>query len=145
MSDILPEKVWHLTQQEISDETGLSQSYIHYILNSDRIPSMETAEKLEAATGVCREAWLWPDRHYNPYIPFFKGYNCLTCLNRKDRTRWMVGRMIKLTKKAESGSRLKAFFEVVKEARVGMGFPDSIKFIVLAIKPEGCSGTYISL
>ena len=137
MSNINPEKVWHLTQQEISGLTGLSQSYVHYLLNFDRKPSIETAEKLEEATGVCREAWLWPDRHHNPYIPFYEGNNCLTCFNRKDRTRWMVERMIKLTSAADPGARLKTFFSVVNEARIGMGFPDSLKFIVLTIKPDG--------
>lgn len=137
MSDITPEKVWHLTQQEISDATGLSQPYIHYLINGDRKPSIDTAEKLEKATGICREAWLWPDRHHNPYIPFYHGSNCLSCANRKDRTRWMVERMIQLTKKSGPGSRLNAFFNIIEEARLGMGFPDSLRFIVLTIKPEG--------
>jgi hypothetical protein len=137
MSDINPEKVWKLTQQEISDTTYFSQSYVHYILNCDRKPSVESAEKLEIATGVCREAWLFPERHHNPYIPFYHGNNCLRCVNRKDRTKWMVERMTKLTCMAEPGNRLRAFFRVVHEARIGLGFPDSLRFSVFTLRPEG--------
>ena len=137
MSDINPEKVWRLTQQEIADITDFSQSYVHYILKCDRKPSVESAEKLEIATGVCREAWLCPERHYNPYIPFYHGNNCLGCENRKDRTKWMVKRMIKLTENAYPGTRLKTFFRVVDEARIGLGFPNSLKFDVFTLTQEG--------
>ena len=79
-----------MTQQEIAEATGRAQSYIHYILNGDRTPSMQMAEDLEKATGVCREAWLWPDRHYNPYIEFTDSKTCLGCPNRQGRL-WKVG------------------------------------------------------
>ena len=43
-----------MTQQEIADATGYSQSAIHYIFNGDRIPSVNRALSLERATGICR-------------------------------------------------------------------------------------------
>ena len=30
------------------------------------------AERLENVTGVCREAWIFPDRHFNPYRTDFE-------------------------------------------------------------------------
>ena len=137
MSDINPEKVWRLTQQEIAEISDLSQSYVHYILKCDRKPSTESAEKLEIATGVCREAWLWPERHYNPYIPFCNGKSCLVCVNRKDKTKWMVERMIHVTEKSDSGRRLKTFFRVVEEVLKGLGFLSSLKFDVISLTQEG--------
>ena len=74
-----------MTQHEISVTAHLSQPMIHYILNGDRMPSIETALKLERATGICREAWLFPERHYNPYIPFENVQSCATCHNRPNR------------------------------------------------------------
>jgi len=74
-----------MTQFEIAQAANLSQPMIHYILNGDRMPSIETALKLERATGICREAWLFPERHYNPYIPFENVRNCATCHNRPNR------------------------------------------------------------
>lgn len=61
---------------------GCSQTYIHYVFNGDRIPSTKMAKRLEQITGVCREAWLWPERHYNPYIPFSDITECGGCSNK---------------------------------------------------------------
>lgn len=74
-----------MTQSEIAKISGRSQSLIHYIFNGDRMPSIETALQLEKATGICREAWLFPERHYNPYIPFENVQSCATCRNRPNR------------------------------------------------------------
>jgi DNA-binding XRE family transcriptional regulator len=74
-----------MTQFEIAETADLSQPMIHYILKGDRMPSIETALKLERATGICREAWLFPERHYNPYIPFENVQSCATCHNRPNR------------------------------------------------------------
>jgi len=74
-----------MTQSEMAEAAGRSQSSIHYILNGDRMPSIETAINLERATGICREAWLFPERHWNPYIPFKNIQSCATCSNRPNR------------------------------------------------------------
>jgi len=74
-----------LTQQQIAKRSGCSQAMVHYTINGDRVPSTETAIKLEKATGVCREAWVFPDRHWNPYIPFGTGQNCFKCPNYNER------------------------------------------------------------
>ena len=78
------------TQQKIADKIGASQSTISYILKGDRTPSKDMAESLEGATGVCREAWVWPERHWNPYMPFSESNLCLHCVNRIVRIRGIV-------------------------------------------------------
>jgi len=77
-----------LNQSELAGFTGLTQPAIHYILNGDRSPTTETAETLEAATGICREAWVFPERHYNPYIPMIDPLECrcFICPNREWRS-----------------------------------------------------------
>jgi hypothetical protein len=50
------------------------------------------AESLEGATGICREAWVWPERHWNPYMPFGESSLCLHCVNRIVRIRGIVDR-----------------------------------------------------
>jgi hypothetical protein len=55
---------------------------VHYILKGDRTPSPEMSVAIEGATGVCREAWLWPERHWNPYIPVVDTFHCPECPNR---------------------------------------------------------------
>lgn len=92
-----------LTQAQTADRSGLAQSHISMILRGDRQPTIESSEKLEAATGVCREAWLWPDRHWNPYVPFMSKPNtCLGCANRKGRVKWLVDRCMALVDNAEN-------------------------------------------
>ena len=80
-----------LTQQQIAERAGISQPMVGYILRGDRTPSVETAIKLEKATAVCREAWLWPaDRHWNPYIPMTDSIRCTHCENRIGRVQQLV-------------------------------------------------------
>jgi transcriptional regulator with XRE-family HTH domain len=62
-----------MSQKEIAEKAGISQQMVSYIINGDRIPSIEVAVKLEKATGFPRESWLFPERHYNPYIPLLDG------------------------------------------------------------------------
>ena len=78
------------TQQEIAKKIGASQSTVSYILRGDRTPSKDMAESLEGATAVCREAWMWPERHWNPYMPFSASNHCLHCANRIVRIRGIV-------------------------------------------------------
>lgn len=117
-----------LNQQEIAKASGLSQSYIHYVLKGDRTPSLNTAEHLEEATGICREAWLWPDRHHNPYMPFVSGLNCLACANRPTKSAFVSRRMIHLLEKVPQGNRMLEFDGILKQCHKHMGFPDTVVF-----------------
>ena len=75
-----------MTQREIAEASGYSQQFISKIINGDSRPHPDTAEELEKATGICREAWLWPEeRHWNPYIPFADARSCLHCSLRISR------------------------------------------------------------
>ncbi len=78
------------TQQKIANKIGASQSTVSYILRGDRTPSKDMAKSLEGATGICREAWVWPERHWNPYMPFNESNLCLHCANRVVRIRGIV-------------------------------------------------------
>jgi helix-turn-helix protein len=71
-----------MQQKEIAKAIGCSPSAIHYILNGDRTPSVKMAVQLEIVAGICREGWLFPERHWNPYIPFKGLTGCLSCQNR---------------------------------------------------------------
>lgn len=73
------------TQQEIAERVGASQPMIHYVLNGDRNPSPAMAESLEEVTGICAPAWIWPDRCWNPYIPFADPVQCGSCEHRTKR------------------------------------------------------------
>lgn len=75
-----------LTQKQIAELSGCTQSHISKIINGDRIPTVRMALDLESATGICREAWLYPERHWNPYIPFNGLTSCLSCQNRSFRS-----------------------------------------------------------
>jgi hypothetical protein len=79
-----------LTQAQIAEATGFTQPFIHLILNGDRMPSAEAAVKLEKATGICREGWMWPTRHWNPYVPLCSAPSCPTCINRVNRLRYVM-------------------------------------------------------
>ena len=89
VNDILKKVL--MIQQEIADKVGHSQSHIHYILKGDRTPSVKVAVKLEEATGICREAWLWPERHLNPYMPFTDATICMSCPHRITRMKFVTG------------------------------------------------------
>jgi len=58
-----------LSQHKIAQLSGLNQSTVSHIMTGRRKVSIDTAEKLEKATHVPREAWAWPMRWHNPYIP----------------------------------------------------------------------------
>ena len=74
-----------MTQKEIAVESGFSQQHISLILKGDRSVTLETAIRLENATGICREAWIMPERHWNPYVPFGDPDKCMGCSNRSHR------------------------------------------------------------
>jgi transcriptional regulator with XRE-family HTH domain len=62
-----------LSRTELARKIGVTYQYISYITKRERTPSPGMAEQLERATGVKREAWVWPDKYENPYIDAKKG------------------------------------------------------------------------
>ncbi len=83
-----------MKQNEIAKASGHSPQTISYIINGDRHPSMQMAEALEEATGICREGWMYPSRHWNPYIPFKGNAFCVQCRNRVGRIRKSIEVML---------------------------------------------------
>lgn len=72
-----------MSQYEIAKAAGITQTAVHYYINGDRLPSPKIAIRLENVTGICRESWMWPERHWNPYIPFTENSSlCGSCPNR---------------------------------------------------------------
>jgi hypothetical protein len=62
----------------------VAETTVSAIIRGVRKVSMPMAETLEEATGIQREAWSWPQRHYNPYIPLRKRGAChCACENRR--------------------------------------------------------------
>ncbi len=57
-----------LSRSELARKIGVTYQYISYITKGERVPSPGMAEQLEKATGVRREAWVWPAKYGNPYI-----------------------------------------------------------------------------
>ena len=133
-----------MTQQEIADATGYSQSAIHYIFNGDRIPSVNRALSLERATGICREAWLFPERHWNPYIPFEDIKSCMTCPNRSNRIKKSIEMAEIHFEQAENKKKaFKGMIEIYKTYTSVKG----VEFVWRKILPEGlkllaCGGRY---
>lgn len=120
------------SQRQLGEGAGISQQMVSYILKGDRQPSIEIASKLENATGICREAWLWPERHFNPYIPFSDVMVCVTCKN-------VIGRV-----KAANKIFLRIFREtkdfdlLVEAARVYHGIRnEEIDFRYREVRPDG--------
>lgn len=135
-----------MTQQEIADSTGYSQSAIHYIFNGDRIPSINRALSLERATGICREAWLFPERHWNPYIPFEDIQSCMTCPNRSNRIKKSIEMAEIHFEQAEN--KKEAFKGLVKIYKIYAGVK-GVEFVWRKVVPEGlkllaCGGRYDS-
>jgi len=123
-----------LTQSEIAKAAIRSQSSIHYILNGDRMPSLKTALSLERATGICREAWLFPERHWNPYIPFENIQSCSTCSNRPAR----INKSIEMaeTHFEQAENKREAFKGVVEIYKTYTGLKGAV-FVYKEVVPEG--------
>lgn len=56
------------TQKEIAKLSRHSPVSVNYICKGVRPCGRRMAEDLEEATGIGREAWVWPSRWFNPYI-----------------------------------------------------------------------------
>lgn len=101
-----------MTQREIAEASGYSQQFISKIINGDSRPHPDTAEELEKATGICREAWLWPEeRHWNPYIPFADARSCLHCSLRISRVQKWKEVALSLIEKNPSRKGLQELLE----------------------------------
>lgn len=57
-----------MTRQQIAEKAGCSRQHIDFILAGKRRPSKDLSERLEEVTGIKAEAWIFPDRHRNPYF-----------------------------------------------------------------------------
>lgn len=69
-----------LPLSEIARKTLIPLTIIEKICDNNYGNLTKTeAERLEHVTGVCREAWMFPDRHFNPYRTDFASIvrNCL--------------------------------------------------------------------
>ena len=129
-----------MTQQAIADATGYSQQAISMILNGDRMPSPEKAIKLEKATGVCREGWIWPERHFNPYIPFTGSEMCLTCPNRIHRMEKTIGTILSWLSSARTQiEKDQALKEVAPIIHACHGFTKHQTVTFREITPKGGS------
>lgn len=53
---------------KIARKAGITPAYMAFIISGKRKPSADVAVRLEAATGISRSAWLWPDVHPNPLL-----------------------------------------------------------------------------
>lgn len=53
---------------KIARKAGITPSYMAFILKGQRRPSKAVAEKLELATGVSAEAWIFPEKNHNPLL-----------------------------------------------------------------------------
>jgi plasmid maintenance system antidote protein VapI len=133
VNDILKKVL--MTQQEIADKIGHSQSHIHYILNGDRTPSVMMAVELEEATGICREAWLWPERHFNPYMPFTDATICMSCPNRITRMKYITGKCVALVRDAKD--KIQALKDVIEIAHVCNGFTNDVTMSLRKVTPKG--------
>ena len=58
-----------LTNKELQERTGYSKRMIEFITQGRHTPHPKKAKVLEAATGVPRLAWLYPEEFSNPYVP----------------------------------------------------------------------------
>lgn len=57
-----------MDKQRICDNLGITRSWLDMILAGKGRPSAKLARLLEEETGVSAEAWIFPDRHKNPYL-----------------------------------------------------------------------------
>lgn len=55
-------------QAEIARRIGITPKHLSDIFCRRAAPSRRVAELLEQELGVEAAAWLWPDKHDNPYI-----------------------------------------------------------------------------
>lgn len=57
-----------MSQNDVAKFARRSPIALNYIIKGARPAGKAMAESLEDATGIGREAWVWPDRWFCPYI-----------------------------------------------------------------------------
>lgn len=124
-----------MTQEEIATCSGVSQQMISYVLRGDRRPSVEVAEKLEKCTGICRESWIFPERHFNPYQPIAEAQSCFACHNRVTRMEKIGETGMRIFR--ESEDKRVALKLIVRLGHVYNAYPITILMSVALIQPEG--------
>jgi hypothetical protein len=125
-----------LTQAAIARCAKISQPMISMVLRGDRTPSVDVAVRLEACTGVCREAWLFPDRHFNPYQPICDSGFCSTCPNRVTRVKFVGERLLEYLKTTDS--RRTALKHACKWFHIHIGYSEkTVKILWAEIIAEG--------
>jgi plasmid maintenance system antidote protein VapI len=58
-----------MTQTEISNALGVSRQRVNEMFTGKVGIGKKMALRLEKITGIPVEAWIFPDRHENPYLP----------------------------------------------------------------------------
>lgn len=54
--------------RQIAQAGDISERYAYYLVKRERRASPDLADRLAQRTGVPAEAWLFPDRHPNPFL-----------------------------------------------------------------------------
>lgn len=125
-----------LTPAEIAVAADITPVMVYYILNGDRTPSEKLATKLESLTGVCREAWMWPTRHFNPYVQLCNKPSCSTCANRSGRIHHIMARAIAYLR-IHAPDRWAGLQTVSDYGRMISGYDDTVAIVFLRITREG--------
>lgn len=55
-------------QSDLARRLGISRQAVHEILAGKRVPGSKMSKKLEAATGIPRACWMYPEEFPNPMI-----------------------------------------------------------------------------
>jgi transcriptional regulator with XRE-family HTH domain len=116
-----------MTQEEIAERVGCSQAAISHYLNGDRVPSVKMARPLEQATGICREAWIWPERHWNPYQPFASAGQCFGCPFRGRRDQRIME--LALDHFRQAADKRAAFQDIAELGAVMSGYNRSVMLV----------------
>lgn len=58
----------HGEQAQLARRIGITPKHLSDVMCGREVPSRKLAEILERELGVKAEAWIWPNRHGNPYI-----------------------------------------------------------------------------
>jgi transcriptional regulator with XRE-family HTH domain len=124
-----------MTQAEIAKCTGISQPMISRILRGDKQVRPESAVLLELCTGICREAWFWPEEHWNPYMPFTNETRCLTCHKRFKRLENSVRMTLDHFRKAKDMKH--AFKYLMKLFKKYYGASNDIELIFAEVREAG--------
>lgn len=60
--------VKQISQSDIARRMGMTRQAVNAYLTGKRRAGPRMAKKLEEATGIARNAWLYPDEHHNPLL-----------------------------------------------------------------------------